>query len=167
MSLQNMKRGSTLNPNDFAPLQKAINARLNTCRKWDLTDQYISHVNYVPTVDVLIKYTDNHTKHALHPNVREFILRCKPANDARITNIITAVVTTTLLLFFLFLKIILSNNGNDAVSPKNTLRKLKNDNPDKISIGHLNINSIRHKLEFLKELIGINLDIFLISETTE
>ena len=61
--------------------------------------------------------------------------------------------------------IILSNNGNDAMSPKNTLRKLKNDNPNKISIGHLNINSIRHKLEFLKELIGINLDIFLISET--
>ena len=51
------------------------------------------------------------------------------------------------------------------MSPKNTLRKLKNDNPNKISIGRLNINSIWHKLEFLKELIGINLDIFLISET--
>ena len=125
MSLQNMKRGSTLNPlakdpPPPPPLQEAINARLNTCRKWDLKDQYISHVNYVPTVDVLINYTDNHTKHPLKPNVREFILCSKPANGARVTNIITAVVITTLFLFFLFLMIILSNNGNDAVSPKNT-----------------------------------------------
>ena len=30
---------------------------------------------------------------------------------------------------------------------------------------HLNINSIRYKFEFLKELIGNNIDIFLISET--
>ena len=97
--------------------------------------------------------------------MRGFILRSKPADDARVTNIITAVVSTTLFLFFLFLMIILPNNGNDAMSPKNTLRKLKNDNPNIISIGRLNINSIRYKLEFLKELIGINLDIFLISET--
>ena len=140
-----MKRGSTLNPlaKDFAPLQEAINARLNTSRKWDLNDQYISHVNCVPTVDVLIKYTDNYTKHTFNTNVRGFILHSKPANDARVTNIITAVLITTLFLFFLFLMIILSNNGNDAMSPKNTLRKLKNDNPNKISIGHLNINPVR------------------------
>ena len=142
----------------------SINARLNTCRKWNLKDQYISHVNFVPTVDVLVKYTDNHTKHTFNPK-REFIFRSKSANDACVTNIITAVVSTTLSLFLLLLMIILSNNGNDAISPKNTLRKLKNGNPNKISIDHLNINSIRHTLELLKELIGINLDIFLISET--
>ena len=32
-------------------------------------------------------------------------------------------------------------------------------------IGHLNINSIRSKFEFLKDTIGNNIDIFLISET--
>ena len=37
--------------------------------------------------------------------------------------------------------------------------------PNKIIIGHLNINSIRYKFEFLKKLIGNNIDIFLISET--
>ena len=102
----------------------------------------------------MIRYTDNHTKHALNPNTREFILRSKSANNSRVTNIITAVVITTPFLFLLFLMMILSNNGNYAMSPKN-----------KFSIGHLNINSIRYKLEFLKDLIGINLDIFLISET--
>ena len=35
----------------------------------------------------------------------------------------------------------------------------------KIIIGHLNINFIRYKIEFLKELIGNNIDILLVSET--
>ena len=35
----------------------------------------------------------------------------------------------------------------------------------KIIIGHLNINSIRYKFDFLKEIIGDNIDILLISET--
>ena len=51
------------------------------------------------------------------------------------------------------------------MNPKETFRKPKNDNPNKISSGHLNINSIRNKIEFLKELIVVNVDIFLISET--
>ena len=38
------------------------------------------------------------------------------------------------------------------MNPKNTLRKLKNDNPNNICIGHLNINSIKYKLDFIKEL---------------
>ena len=87
-----------------------------------------------------------------------------PAKYNCVTNIITAVLMT-LLFLLLFLMIIYSNNGNDAMNPKETFRKLKNDNPNKISIGYLNINSIRNKIEFLKELIGINVDIFLISET--
>ena len=51
------------------------------------------------------------------------------------------------------------------MNPKETFRKPKNDNPNKISSGHLNINSIRNKIEFLKELIVVNVEIFLISET--
>ena len=32
-------------------------------------------------------------------------------------------------------------------------------------VGHLNINSIRSKFEYLKDFIGNNIDVFLISET--
>ena len=49
--------------------------------------------------------------------------------------------------------------------PKKRIQKLKLDNPNKIIIGHLNINSIRYKFDFLKEIIGDNIDILLISET--
>ena len=85
-----------------------------------------------------------------------------PAKYTCVTNIITAVLMTLLFLLLFLMMIIYSNNGNDDMNPKETFRKLKNDNPTKISIGHFNINSIRNKIEFLKEL---NVDIFLISET--
>ena len=42
---------------------------------------------------------------------------------------------------------------------------LKHDNPNKIMVDHLNINSIRSKFEYLKDLIGNIIDEFLISET--
>ena len=125
-------------------------------------DEY-SYVNYVPSVHEMVKHTDNHTKHAFNPNTKEFIPCGKPANDACVTKIITAVVLTMLFLYILLLMIIFSNNGNDAtMNPENTFRKLKNDNPNNICSGHLNINSIRYKLEFIKELIGINLEQFFI-----
>ena len=53
----------------------------------------------------------------------------------------------------------------DDMSPKGLITKIKHENPNKIMIGHLNINSIRLKFEFLKDIIGNNIDIFLISET--
>ena len=48
---------------------------------------------------------------------------------------------------------------------KDLLRQLKMNNPSKILIGHLNINSIRNKFEFFANQIKGNLDIALISET--
>ena len=42
---------------------------------------------------------------------------------------------------------------------------MKQDNRNKIMIGHLSINSIRSTFEYLKDLLGNNLDVFLISET--
>ena len=42
---------------------------------------------------------------------------------------------------------------------------MKCKNPNNNIIGHLNINSIRQKLEFLMEIIGTNIDLLLISET--
>ena len=68
-------------------------------------------------------------------------------------------------LFILLLIVTTTNHQSVGVNPKDLLKMLKHDNPNKIIIGHLNINSIRYKFEFLKELIGNNIDIFLISET--
>ena len=45
------------------------------------------------------------------------------------------------------------------------LKQLRNQNPHRIIIGHLNINSIRNKFESLVRFIGNNLDILMVSET--
>ena len=42
---------------------------------------------------------------------------------------------------------------------------MKCKNPNNTIIGHLNINSIRQKLECLMEIIGTHVDLLLISET--
>ena len=42
-----------------------------------------------------------------------------------------------------------NNHDIEGMNPKDLLKKLKHDNPNKIIIGHLNINSIRFKFEFL------------------
>ena len=69
------------------------------------------------------------------------------------------------LLVLLLLNLITTNNHEpDFVNPKNRLIMLKHEYQPKIIIGHLNINSIRFKFEFLKELIGNNIDVFLLSE---
>ena len=45
------------------------------------------------------------------------------------------------------------------------LRMLRLKNPKKVTLGHLNINSIPNKFEGIMDLVKENLDIFLISET--
>ena len=47
----------------------------------------------------------------------------------------------------------------------NTEETLKNDALNDIIIVHLNINSIRNKLEMLKEVVVNKIDILVISET--
>ena len=51
------------------------------------------------------------------------------------------------------------------LSPKEKARSLKIGSPNKLIIGHLNINSIRNKFECLCDLIDGNIDIFLVSES--
>ena len=46
-----------------------------------------------------------------------------------------------------------------------TLRELRLKNPKKVTLGHLNINSIPNKFDGIMEMVKNNLDIFLISET--
>ena len=42
---------------------------------------------------------------------------------------------------------------------------MKENSPNKFMLGHLNINYVRNKLEFLEDVINRNLDIILLSET--
>ena len=51
---------------------------------------------------------------------------------------------------------------NDA---KIGLRVMKENSPNKIIVGHLNINSLRNKFEALQFIINRNVDIILLSET--
>ena len=114
-------------------------------------------------------YTQNNTNtrstnYALNPYAKLFV----PLHMLLKKNcVIRAILVTLLFLLVLLLIIIISINTHeiDDMNPKDLLKKLKYDNPNKIIIGHLNINSIRSKFEFLKELIDNNIDIFLISET--
>ena len=57
--------------------------------------------------------------------------------------------------------IIIDENTYDFLG----IKDLKNQNPFRIIIGHININSIRHKFEPLVSFINNNLDILVISET--
>ena len=60
------------------------------------------------------------------------------------------------------------NNGEEQygeLGPKELIRRLKIDDPNKLVIGHLNINSIRYKFECLCDIVANNIDILLISET--
>ena len=54
------------------------------------------------------------------------------------------------------------NISSDA---KVALQAMKRNSPDKLILGHLNINSIRNKFDALTYIIGNNIDIILISET--
>ena len=47
----------------------------------------------------------------------------------------------------------------------NTLHEIRIKNANRFIIGHLNVNSLRNKLQILEELIKDKIDIFLISET--
>ena len=51
---------------------------------------------------------------------------------------------------------------NDA---KIGLKVMKENSPNKIIVGHLNINTLRNKFEALQYIINRNLDIILLSET--
>ena len=55
----------------------------------------------------------------------------------------------------------LTNNVTDA---KIGLQEMKRNSPDRLILGHVNINSIRNKFDALTYIIGNNIDIILISE---
>ena len=55
--------------------------------------------------------------------------------------------------------------GGDVRDVGNRLVNLKINNPKKVTVGHLNINSIPNKFDGIMDMTKHNLDIFLISET--
>ena len=61
----------------------------------------------------------------------------------------------------------ISNNGNCCVEMDISalLKQQRLGNPKNIILGHLNINSLRNKIESVKEIFNNNIDILLLSET--
>ena len=88
--------------------------------------------------------------HALDPNARTFVLRNYPIHQNYFLTFITSALMIFTFFIILFLLLILGDDGKSDMTPKDTLLKIKYDNPNKIIIGHLNINSIRSKIEFLQ-----------------
>ena len=59
-----------------------------------------------------------------------------------------------------------SNVYNDYTpDPKQILKNIRNSNVNKLTFGHLNINSLRNKFDQLTEMLKGFVDIFLISES--
>ena len=56
-------------------------------------------------------------------------------------------------------------NQNTVGSPFSEVKNYKLENLKKITIGHLNVSSLRNKFISIEELIKSRLDIFLVSET--
>ena len=52
--------------------------------------------------------------------------------------------------------------GKDTLS---ILNELSSQNPERIIIGHLNINSLRNKFAEMKSMIQGKIDVFVVSET--
>ena len=66
----------------------------------------------------------------------------------------TILFIRVILSVFISRDLITSIYATNDICPKDHRRKLKVENPNKIVIGHLNINSIRHKFDFLKQIIS-------------
>ena len=80
---------------------------------------------------------------------------------------IAAMLTTVVAISFFLIKEFVSNTKNNTIekSPLSVVRDLRVNNPNRIIIGQLNINSICNKFEELTYIIENAIDIFLVSET--
>ena len=57
-------------------------------------------------------------------------------------------------------------SADRAIDAKSSLKLLRLRNIGQVIVGYLNINSVRNKLDALREIISQNLDILMIAETT-
>ena len=58
-----------------------------------------------------------------------------------------------------------SQDTPDDSDAKSALKKLRSKNVGRMTIGYLNINSIRNKFDPLKETVSQNLDILMVAQT--
>ena len=58
-----------------------------------------------------------------------------------------------------------SKSAADVLDAKTGLKETKVRSPDKVVLGHVNINSIGNKFDSLIYMLDKNIDMFLISET--
>ena len=153
---------STSPPFHHANLNMDVNI-LNLCEKVPLWGYTPFNTTLNPYAKVFILFTIP-TNPVFNPYAVTFV---PLYNLSKRNCVILAILATLLFLIILLLIHLITTNSLDidVVNSKDLLKKLKHDNPNKIIIGHLNINSSRYKFDFLKELIGNNIDIFLISET--
>ena len=94
------------------------------------------------------------TECILNPSVKEFIPMLLPFSEKSGINAPKTHETYTE-----------SINQSDDCSAYSILKNLRLSNPKRIIIGHLNINSIRKKIEMLSDLVKQKVDILLITET--
>ena len=112
---------------------------------------------YAETVPRLVIYT----KKILNPDSNIFI----PIN-LKLSGICAYLAFCFIITIFILCdlnKTIRMSIGKST--PKYDIKRLKLSNPNKIILGHLNINSVRSKFECLRDIINNNIDILLISET--
>ena len=110
------------------------------------------------------RHVPNATRYStnvLNPNAIPYIPNCFPKDDRCLTHIL--IIISVLIIYLLIL--LFDDMSIRRVNIKDKLKEIKLANHEKIIIGHLNINSIGYKIEFLKERIGNNINILLVSET--
>ena len=110
------------------------------------------------------KLRHDHIRPCLDINAKIFVPRLLVFSGIRI---ISAILIMIFNIFLVIIILVGKFRGATycVVSPQKRLKLLKNDNPLKLIIGHLNINSIRNKHGGLSKIIINSVDICLISET--
>ena len=131
-------------------------------KKYNSLNMYNPHANsFVPSLLFTCVPSLNHVAKVffvLNPYVPVYT----PLDNRRLENIALLAMFCTILILSVFL---MHKLKLKTTSPEDILKKMKLTNANKIIIGHLNINSVRNKIEDLKYLIAENIDILLISET--
>ena len=146
------------------------------------TSNFIFNINAAPFYPLPpVPDINDCVPHALNPCARIFFPRqnnlsvmsyvitnidnTSVTNNNRVNCVIGALFATSFVLAFMLMFIIFHRISFTDFPPNEIIRSLKFAHPNKIILGHLNINSIRNKFELLQDIIGQNIDILLISET--
>ena len=137
---------------------------------------------FVNTLEEVINLSSveclSHPSYILYPNLKSPWKRAStlnicaeiftPSNKINIMNCKMGAIMVTILILSTFSIYELNINSKQVVNdsdPSIILKNLKIENPNKIIICRLYINSIRNKFECLTYIIDTNIDILLISET--